>query len=60
MNKKEFFWISLTVFFAVVAWLISDIYHVSQQQKVKVPDLPVIKNYNLESNILDQLGKKNP
>jgi len=60
MNKKEFFLISLTVFLIVLAWLVADIYHVSQQEKIKTPQLPVIKNYNLDSRILDQLGKKNP
>jgi len=60
MNKKEFFLISLTVFLIVIAWLVADIYHVSQQEKIKSPQLPVIKNYNLDSMILDQLSKKNP
>jgi hypothetical protein len=60
MNKKEFFLISLTVFLIVLAWLVADIYHVSQQEKIQTPQLPIIKNYNLDNGILDQLSKKNP
>jgi len=60
MNKKEFFLIFLTIFLIVVAWLMVDIYHVVRQEKIKVPQLPIIKNYNLDNQILDQLGKKIP
>jgi len=60
MNKKEFFLISVTVFLVALAWLIADIYYVSQKEKIKTPQLPEIKNYNLTTDILDQLGKKSP
>jgi len=60
MKKKEFFLISLTVFLMVLAWLVADIYHVSHQERIKTPKLPIIKSYNLDSKILDELVKKSP
>jgi len=60
MKKKDFFWISLTIFIIVFVWMIADIYHATQEKKIEIPQLPNIKNYNLDVKILDQLMKKNP
>lgn len=58
MNKKEFFLISVTIFLTVVIWLIADIYYVTQKQRIKTPNLPNVKNYNLDNEIFNQLNKK--
>jgi len=60
MEKKEFFWISLTIFVSVIVWMIADIYHASYQRKIAVPQLPSVNIYNLDDKILNKLMEKQP
>jgi len=60
MKKKEFFWISLTIFVSVIVWMIADIYHAFYEKKLTVPQLPQIRNYQLNDKILNILVEKQP
>jgi len=60
MKKKEFFWISLTVFVSVIVWMIADIQHAFYERKVKVPQLPNIRSYQLDDKLLNILVEKQP
>jgi len=60
MKKKEFFWISLTIFVTVIIWMIADIQHAYYKRKLKVPQLPEIRDYQLNDEILKILVEKQP
>jgi len=60
MKKKEFFWISLTIFVLVIVWMIADVYHALYKRKTAIPKLPSIKTYHLDDKILNILEEKKP
>lgn len=61
MNKKEVLLLSIGVFLTVMIWLVSDIYHASTEDKIKVKiSLPQIYHYQINKNIFDTLKNKTP
>jgi hypothetical protein len=60
MRQKEFFIISLTIFFTVIAWMIADIYHIAKMEKIKLKSSEVIKliNFNIAPQIFKTLKEK--
>lgn len=61
MNQKELFWISVTIFLTIVAWMLVDIYRVktvintdSQFQSLQVVD------FNLKTSVLDEINNRQP
>lgn len=59
MNKKEVLFIVIGIFLTVVAWLISDLYHASTEEKIKNKiTLPQIENYQIKKDILEILESK--
>lgn len=61
MNQKELFWISLTVFLTILAWMILDIYRIKTTLKVDtgLNSLQVV-DFTLKPEVLKVLKEKNP
>lgn len=61
MNRKEIFWISITIFFTVVAWMILDIYKIKSNVNLdkEVYSSTIIK-YKIDPVILKKLKNKTP
>lgn len=58
MNKKEFFYLSLTIFLTIVAWVIFEIYKVDLAIK-KEKENPIInKRIDLDFSIINELKTK--
>lgn len=61
MNQKELFWISVTVFLTIFAWMILDIYKVKRQINIESELKSLQKvDFTLESDILKILKEKTP
>lgn len=61
MNQKELFWISVTVFFTIIAWMVLDIYMVKTKVTVKSGFESMQKvDFTIKSDILRILKEKNP
>ena len=59
MKKKELLLLSIGIFLTVIAWLVSDIYHTSIEEKVKSKiELPVVTKYRISGDILEILKNK--
>ncbi len=59
MNKKEILLLSIGVFLTVVAWLITDIYHASTEDKIKSKiSLPQVYRYKINKDILETLKNR--
>ncbi len=59
MNKKEILIISITIFMTVIAILIADIYHASTKKQTGIrANIPAVKVYNIDKNILETLSQK--
>lgn len=58
MNKKEVFYLSLTIFLTIIAWVIIEIYKIDVAiQKEK--DNPIVnKKINLDFSIINELKTK--
>lgn len=60
MNQKELFFISITIFLTIVAWMLLDVYRAQSSSF----DMPVITleqvNYKIDPWVLDQLKQKQP
>lgn len=61
MNRKEIFWISITIFLTVVAWMILDIYKIKSNVNLdkEVYSSTIIK-YKIDPEILKKLKNKTP
>ncbi|PIP15157.1 hypothetical protein COW98_05000 [Candidatus Roizmanbacteria bacterium CG22_combo_CG10-13_8_21_14_all_35_9] len=60
MNKKELLLLSIGIFLTALSWLVADIYHAASEDKIKAKiEIPIIKNYQIDKNILDSLQLKN-
>lgn len=60
MRQKELLIISITIFLTIVAWIVSDIYHVAKTEKLgslKSKTLEPI-NINIDHEIINALEKK--
>jgi len=59
MNKKELLLLSIGIFLTVLAWLVADVYHAASEEKIKSKiEIPIIKNYQINKNILENLKLK--
>lgn len=60
MNQKELFWISVTVFLTIVAWMIFDIYKakiaVPVESQIAIP----VSHLQLDANTLQIIKQKTP
>lgn len=61
MNQKELFWISVTVFLTIVAWMILDIYRVKTLTTIesKLQSLQTV-DFIIKPDILEVLKERNP
>lgn len=61
MNQKELFWISVTVFLTIVAWMFVDIYRIKAQKPIEtgLQSLQAV-DFKLKPEILKLLKEKNP
>ncbi len=58
MNRKELFWISVTVFMTIVAWMLLDIYKAKTVDvETKLKDIVRI-NFSIDPKVLKVLEKK--
>ncbi len=62
MNQKnELFWISLTVFFTIVAWMLFDIYKAKVNTDIDTAFKNVQKiDFTIKTDVLDKLKEKSP
>jgi len=61
MNQKELFYISLTIFFTVVAWVLLEIYRVKTtvNQGLAVKYV-MVENIKIDSQVLETLKQRSP
>ncbi len=61
MNQKELFWISITVFLTIFAWMLVDIYRVKTQTTVEsgFRSLQTV-DFKIKADILRMLKEKTP
>lgn len=61
MSHKELFWISLTIFLTIIAWMILDIYTVKTKTTVEsgLESLQKV-DFTIKSDILKILKEKTP
>jgi len=60
MNRKELLIVTIGIFFTVIAWLVADIFHTSQQQKVKAEiQIPANTKYDIDLKLLQIIESKN-
>ncbi len=61
MNRKELFWLSLTVFLTVVAWMVLDIYRIKSDIGLdqEIYSSTIIK-YRIDPSLLKKLKSKSP
>ena len=60
MNQKELFFISLTVFLTIVAWMLLDVYR-AQTSTTEMPTISAEPmNYKIDTWVFDQLKQKKP
>jgi hypothetical protein len=60
MNKKELLLLSIGIFLTVLSWLVADVYHAASEEKIKAKiEIPIVKNYQIDKDILDNLKLKN-
>jgi hypothetical protein len=61
MNKKELFYISITIFLTIVAWVIIDAYKINLATQAEKEDLSLIrKKIDLDVSVLKTLKEKKP
>lgn len=61
MNQKELFYISLTIFFTVVAWVLLEIYRVKAiTNQGLTTKYVVVENIKIDSQVLEILKQRNP
>ena len=61
MNQKEVFWISVTIFLTMIAWMILDIYQVKTKTTVEsgLKSVQTV-DFTIKTNILNLLKEKTP
>lgn len=61
MNQKELFWISITIFLTIVAWMILDIYKVRTEITVQSELKSVqVVDFTIKPGVLELLEQKIP
>ncbi len=60
MNQKELFWISVTVFLTIVAWMIIDIYRVQIPSSIDTQAGTPLTHLQIDPKILQIIKNKNP
>jgi hypothetical protein len=59
MNRKELLIITIGIFFTVIAWLVADIFHTSQQQKAHAEiQVPANVKYDIDPKLLQIIQNK--
>lgn len=59
MNQKELFWLSITVFFTVFAWMLFDIYRLKTNVKIdSAVSSSVSVNFKMNTDLLEVLKKR--
>ncbi len=61
MNQKELFWISVTVFLTILAWMFIDIYRIKSNVPVNtgLQNLQIV-DFKLDTRVLQVLKDKTP
>ena len=61
MNQKEVFWISVTIFLTMIAWMILDIYQVKTKTTVEsgLKSVQTV-DFTIKTDILNILKEKTP
>lgn len=61
MNRKELLLVSICVFLTVVAWMISDLYHIQNrsnlERQIRAARIP---KYNIDVSAFEVLDSKKP
>lgn len=61
MNQKELFWLSVTVFLTVLAWMLLDIYKLNTGAKLdSVVSSSVSVNFKINTDLLEVVKKRVP
>jgi len=61
MNQKELFYISLTIFFTVVAWVLLEIYRVkTTTNQGLTTKYVVVENIEIDNQVLETLKQRSP
>lgn len=60
MNQKETLIISVTIFLTILTWIMGDLFHVANTEKVKVKDRRYLSEIRitLDKQVLEKLGQK--
>lgn len=61
MKQKEIFIITITVFLTIVTWIIADVHHTANTEKVKIDETAkaVPLNATIDQNVFQILSEKN-
>lgn len=60
-QRKELFWISVTVFCTILAWMIFDIYKAKSNTEIETGFKKVEKiDFTIDVDVLDKLKGKSP
>lgn len=60
MNQKDLFWISMTIFLTILAWMALDIYRVKNIENVGVQSCVAVTDLKIDSGVLGVLRLKKP
>lgn len=61
MNQKELFWISITIFLTIVAWMALDLYRAKTKISVNTGFSSIQRvDFKLNTDIINSLKDKNP
>jgi len=61
MNRKELYILALGVFLTIIAWMIIDVYHISESKYINSEIPPIeIPQFKVDTNIFPTLAVKKP
>lgn len=60
MNQKELFFISLTVFLTIIAWVVFELYGIKQTTPTDAQIDSVVVNYTIDTKVFEILKNKVP
>lgn len=61
MNRKELFWISITIFLTIITWLLVDIYRIKTRSSsdMGLQNLQIV-DFKVDTKMLKVLKEKTP
>lgn len=58
MNRKELFYLSLTIFLTIISWLIIEIYKVDLNIKSEKQEVIIDKKIEIDTSIINELKER--